>query len=121
MNAGLAPGRTSRFAMSLGAASPATASGDFDEEHYSLHLTGDAELARLLNIAQALGVGTPGIGLAGTAQLDVEVAGSWMGFAPPAPSGTVQLHTATAELQGVSEPLLVDTAVGRPGESVWSR
>ncbi len=98
------------FAMSLGAASPATASGDFDEEHYSLHVNGDAELAQLLNIAQALGIGTPGVGLAGPAKLDVEIAGSWMGFAPPAPSGTMQLHTVTAELQGVSEPLLVDTA-----------
>ncbi|MGB8889349.1 MAG: AsmA family protein [Candidatus Korobacteraceae bacterium] len=98
------------FAMPLGAASPATASGDFDEEHYSLHVSGDAELARLLNIAQALGIGTPGVGLAGPAQLDVDLAGSWMGFAPPAPSGTIQLNTVTAELQGVSEPLLIDSA-----------
>jgi AsmA family/AsmA-like C-terminal region len=98
------------FAMPLGAASPATASGDFDPEHYSLHVSGGAELARLLNIAQALGVGTPGVGLAGSAQLDVDLAGSWMGFAPPAPSGTLQLRTVTAELQGVSEPLLIDTA-----------
>ncbi len=96
--------------MPLGAASPATASGDFDEEHYSLHVSGDAELARLLNIAQALGIGTPGVGLAGPAQLDVDLAGSWMGFAPPAPSGTIQLNTVTAELQGVSEPLLIDSA-----------
>ena len=98
------------FAMPLGAASPATASGDFDQERYSLHVTGDAELARLLNIAQALGIGTPGVGLAGPAQMDVDIAGPWMGFAPPAPSGTVQLHTVTAELQGVSEPLLIDSA-----------
>ena len=98
------------FAMPLGAASPATASGGFDTEHYSLHVSGDAELARLLNIAQALGIGTPGVGLAGSAQLDVDLAGSWTGFAPPAPSGTVQLHAVTAELQGVAEPLLIDTA-----------
>ena len=30
-----------------------------------------------------------------------------MGFAQPAPSGKLQVKTATAELQGVSEPLLV--------------
>ncbi len=98
------------FAMPLGAASPATASGYFDQEHYSLHVSGDAELVRLLNIAQALGIGTPGVGLAGAAQLDVDVAGSWMGFTPPAPSGTMQLHKVTAELQGVAEPLLIDMA-----------
>lgn len=98
------------FAMPLGADSPATASGLFDEDHYGLHLSGGAELGRLLNAAQALGVGTPGIGLAGPAQLDIQVAGSWMGFAQPSPTGKVQAHNAIAELQGVSEPLLVDTA-----------
>lgn len=98
------------FAMPLGAASPATASGTFDQGHYSLHLSGGAELGRLLNAAQALGVGTPGLGLAGPAQLDVQVAGSWMGFAPPFPSGNLQIHNSTAELQGVSEPLKIDSA-----------
>ena len=98
------------FAIPLGAASPATASGSFDTEHYSLHVSGDAELARLMRVAQALGVGTPGVGLAGAAQMDVNVAGSWTGFAPPSPSGKLQLRTVTAELQGVSEPLMIDTA-----------
>ncbi len=98
------------FAMPLGAVSPATASGFFDEDHYDLRVSGDAELSRLLNIAQALGIGTPGVGLAGSAQLDLDIAGTWMGFAPPAPSGKVQVHGATAELQGVSEPLLVSSA-----------
>lgn len=98
------------FAIPLGATSPATASASFDPEHYSFHLAGNAELGRLLNVAQSLGVGTPGIGLAGTAQVDIDVAGPWMGFTPPVPSGKVQLRAATAELQGVSEPLQIDSA-----------
>jgi len=98
------------FAIPLGANSPATASGEFDEDHYRLHLSGGAELGRLLIVAQALGVGTPGVGLAGPAQVDFDVAGTWTGFAPPVPSGKVQVHDVTAELQGVSEPLLVDAA-----------
>lgn len=98
------------FAMPLGAPSPATGSGEIDADRYSLHVSGGAELGRLLNVAQALGIGTPGIGLAGVAQVDVGTVGSWMGFASPAPSGKMQVRTATAELQGVSEPLLIDTA-----------
>jgi hypothetical protein len=98
------------FAMPLGAASPASVSGEFDKDQYSLHLSGAAELGRLLDVAQAFGIGTPGIGLAGAAQIDIEVAGTWTGFAPPVPSGKVQVRTATAELQGVSEPLVVDAA-----------
>ena len=53
------------FPIPLGAISPATASAVFDEDHYSVNLKGEAELTRLLNIAKALGVGTPGVGLAG--------------------------------------------------------
>ncbi|MGA2903086.1 MAG: AsmA family protein [Candidatus Korobacteraceae bacterium] len=98
------------FAMPLGAPSPATGSGEIDTESYSLHLSGSAELGRLLRVAQAFGIGTPGIGLAGVAQVDVGTVGSWTGFASPAPSGKMQVRTATAELQGVSEPLLIDTA-----------
>ncbi len=98
------------FAMPLGAPSPATGSGEIDVDNYSLHVSGAAELGRLLNVAQAFGIGTPGIGLAGVAQVDVGTEGSWMGFASPAPSGKMQVRTATAELQGVSEPLMIDTA-----------
>ena len=57
----------------------------FDQDRYSVNLKGEAELARLLNIAKALGVGTPGVGLAGAAQIDLDVAGTWVGFAPPVP------------------------------------
>ena len=99
------------FPIPLGAASPATGSGELTADRYSLHLTGGAELGRLLNLAQAFGVGTPGVGLGRSAQVDLEVAGAWMGFAEPSPSGKLQVSTATAELQGVSEPLLIDTAV----------
>ncbi len=98
------------FPVPLGAVSPATGSGEFTTENYNLHLSGGTELGRLLNLAQAIGVGTPGIGLAGSAQMDLQVAGSWTGFAEPYPSGKLQVSTATVELQGVSEPLLVDTA-----------
>ncbi len=98
------------FPIPLGGASPATGSGEFTEDRYRLTLNGGAELGRLLNLAQAVGVGTPGVGLEGSAQMELQVAGSWMGFAEPYPSGKLQVSSATAELQGVTEPLLIDTA-----------
>ncbi len=98
------------FPLALGAASPATASAEFDPDHYSVTLNGEAELARLLNVGKSLGVGTPGVGLTGPAQIDVQVAGTWVGFAPPAPSGKIQLRDVTAELQGVSEPMQISSA-----------
>src|ERR1035438_9890416 len=52
----------------------------------------------------------PGVGLAGAAQVDLDVAGTWVGFAPPVSSGNMQLHSVTAELQGVAEALLISSA-----------
>ena len=98
------------FPIPLGAISPATANAVFDADHYSANLKGEAELTRLLTIAKALGVGTPGLGLAGIAQVDLDVAGTWVGFAPPVSSGNLQLRSVTAELQGVAEPLLISSA-----------
>ena len=98
------------FTMPLGAASPATAGGYFDLHQYRITLEGDAEMARLMSIAKAMGIGAPAIGLAGPAQLNLEIAGGWTGFASPAPSGKLQLINATAELQGVGEPLQVASA-----------
>ena len=98
------------FAISLGAASPATASGYFDLERYQITLNGNAELTRLLNVARATGIGTPRLGLAGPAQVDLQIAGTFTGFAPPLPSGRLQVSDATAELLGVLEPLKVSSA-----------
>jgi AsmA protein len=98
------------FPMPLGAASPATTRGYFDLQHYRITLDGDAELTRLMSVAKAMGIAAPAIGLAGVAQLDLEIAGGWSGFASPVPSGKLQIRDATAELQGVGEPLQVDSA-----------
>lgn len=98
------------FAVPLGDVSPATASGELDQQQYSFHLGGGAELGWLLNLAQAIGIGTPGVGLAGSAQVNVDVSGPWLGFAMPVPTGKITVSTATAELQGITEPMLVDTA-----------
>lgn len=98
------------FPMPLGAASPATARGYFDQQRYSIAVNGDAESARLLDVARAMGMGAPAIGLAGPAQLDLEIAGGWTGFARPMSSGRLQLHNATTELQGVSGPMQVNSA-----------
>ena len=102
--------RVKPFAMPLGAASPASAEGYFDLAQYNIHLQGNAELTRLLAIARATGVGTPAIGLAGQAQIDFSLAGSWAGFAPPIPKGKLQVHDATVELQGVLQPMEVSAA-----------
>ena len=95
------------FALPLGASSPATATATFDRDRYQINLAGHAELSRLVSVAQAFGVGTPGIGLAGNADLTLSISGTWAGFSAPSPNGKIQVRSATAELQGVAEPLQI--------------
>ena len=98
------------LAIPLGASPPAIAAAVFDTERYQVSLTGNAELSQLLSVARSVGVGTPGIGLEGNADINLKLSGTWAGFAPPAPSGKVDVHNITAELQGVAEPLQVTSA-----------
>ena len=100
----------SPFAVSMGAPSPAVVSGFFDQDNYRASVTGDAELKRLLQIARAFGISTPGIGLAGEAQVGLGIAGAWAGFSAPVISGEMRLRDVSAELQGVNEPLQIASA-----------
>ena len=98
------------FAFPLGSPSPAVAKAYFDLKQYRIDLDGAGDLARLLSVGRAMGIGAPAIGAAGPAQVDFNIAGTWAGFASPAPSGRMQIHDATVELQGVFEPLQVTFA-----------
>ncbi len=100
----------SPFPLAMGGASPAVASGFFDAENYRATISGDVELTRLLRVARAFGIGTPGVGLAGGADVELDLAGAWAGFSAPVISGQMQLRNASAELQGVNEPLHIASA-----------
>jgi hypothetical protein len=99
------------FAFPLGSTSPAVAKALFDLNQYRIDVAGSAELARLLSIGRSMGIGAPAIGAAGLAQVDFNIAGTWAGFALPAATGKMQFHDTTVELQGIFEPLHVDSAL----------
>jgi AsmA protein len=98
------------FAFPLGAPSPATASGFLDEENYRATLSGEGEMANLLQVTRALGISTPAVGLQGKAEVELEITGPWAGFTPPTVSGQVQVRDGIAELPGINEPLGVQSA-----------
>jgi len=106
------------FAMPLGAPSPVMAGGSFGLSRYRIGLKGDAELTRLVAVARAMGIGTPSLGLSGPAQIDLEIAGTWAGFALPVPSGKLQIRNAIVEMPGVLEPLQVSSATVALAEQV---
>jgi uncharacterized protein involved in outer membrane biogenesis len=98
------------FDLPLGANAPATVEGLLDDEHFALHVKGDATLERLQQFARAVGVGAPKIALAGPAALDLVIGGKWTAFSAPEVTGTAQLKNARAEVPGLSAPVEIAAA-----------
>ena len=99
------------FPVALGGAAPASVHATVTRAGYSVSIQGDADLRRLLRVAQGLGVPAPRRDIPGAARVDLDVAGAWAGFGSPLPVGTVQLKNVTAELPGVAAPLHLSSAV----------
>jgi hypothetical protein len=98
------------FSVPLGAATPASASGLISGDGYSFSLQGDSDLARVLNVARALGVGAPKFQLKGTARLNAELQGEWRGFVQSDATGTMQVRNLVAEVPGVASPVKIASA-----------
>jgi hypothetical protein len=95
-----------------------TAAGWMTGRSYSLSLVGEGEVARALRLARIVGLPTPAVITEGSAQLNLQVAGSWvglggeLGIAFPAPqvTGTAKLRNVKAAIRGIGEPLEISSA-----------
>lgn len=101
----------SPFEVDLGARSPATVRGMVTRTEYTLAVEGDADLPRLLSIAQGLGIPAPQPAITGTAHLDLDIRGVWAGFGSPLPVGNVQVRNAIVNLAAAAAPLRLGSAV----------
>jgi AsmA protein len=93
----------------LGGAAPANASGWISTTGYNLQVQGDAELARLLQVARATGIAGPRFGLFGAAKLDVGLSGDWEGTRVGT-FGKAQIRSARAEVPGIAGPVQIHSA-----------
>jgi hypothetical protein len=98
------------FAVPMGLPTPASASGWFSRDGYEFNLQGDGELARILSMARALGVGAPKFQLKGTAHLNTQIEGEWRGFVQSDTMGTMQVKNLVAEVPGVASPVRISSA-----------
>ena len=94
----------------LGAAVPASTSGWISRDGYSFSLQGDGDIARILNVARALGIGAPKFQLKGTARLNAQLEGEWKGFVQSDATGTMQVRNLVAEVPGVASPVKIASA-----------
>jgi len=98
------------FRLQLDGGAPAVLYASLSRSGYEVNLQGDAQLARLEQVARTLGVHAPPHVKKGTARLDLQIAGLWTGFPALAVTGKAQLRNVTAELRGVAAPLQISSA-----------
>jgi hypothetical protein len=82
-----------------------------------MRIQGEGEVSRTLRIAGLIGLHAVKANVEGTAQMDLQIAGSWAGsvsgssgFSAPAVTGTVQLHSLLATARGVHGPIEISSA-----------
>ncbi|MGH9492602.1 MAG: AsmA family protein [Terriglobales bacterium] len=98
------------FAVSLDAPTPTVVRGRFDYLGYRIGLAGDAEVRRLWQVAQALGLRPPQAAVHGAAHLNLELAGNWLNFAPATTLGSAQLRNLEVQMLGLAAPLHLNGA-----------
>ena len=107
------------FPVGVGRALPATARGWVNRSGYNISLAGEVVVPKALRVARM--VGLPALQSAtteGTAQVDVQIAGSWAGrgngtasgFSGPQVTGTAKLHNVRIALRDVGGPIEISSA-----------
>ena len=104
------PGRiigTSTFAVPLSSGPPALANGWVSPNGYAIRIKGEAEILRLVQVGRALGIAVPKIGTYGSANINLDISGKWVGLPRPSVSGTARLKSARAEVPGIASPIQI--------------
>jgi hypothetical protein len=90
--------------------------GWVDRSGYGFTILGDAEVGKTLRWARMLGIRTLNSAAEGSAQLNLQIAGSWMGqggtaaFAGPQVTGSAKLRNVRFGLRGAGEPVEISSA-----------
>jgi len=97
------------FSLNLGRPAPVVVRGRIERSGYWLQVKGEAQLRRLLQTAQTVGLPAPAVTAEGAAKVDLQVAGAWNG-AVPLTTGKAQLRGVRADVNGLNAPLEIATA-----------
>ena len=105
------------FPVALGRGGPATVHGWASRSGYKVSIAGEAEIARTLRVARVLGLQALTTTADGIAKVDLQIAGSWVGWTSRAPivfsqsqvTGTARLRNVRAEIRGVDGALEINS------------
>jgi hypothetical protein len=103
------------FALGSGHTVP-TVVGWVNRGGYDFAISGETEVAKALRLARMMGLAAPAAAVEGSAQLDLQVAGSWRsdgttaGFAGPQVTGTAKLRNDHVTIRGTGKPVTILSA-----------
>ncbi len=106
------------FPVAIGRVVPPTARGWINRSGYSLSVVGEAEIPKALRVAPMFGLAALQSATEGTAQVDLQIAGSWAGhsngtasgFSAPQVTGTAKLRNVRIAVRGVGGPIEIVSA-----------
>ncbi len=106
------------FALSTAHNAGLSLRGWLNRASYSFSVAGETEIAKALRIAHGVGLPAAAVNPEGTAQLNLQIAGSWVGpggelgvgFPAPEATGTARLRNVRVAVLGASEPLEIASA-----------
>jgi len=106
------------FPVAIGRAAVATARGWVNRGGYHLAVAGDADIPRALRVARMFGLPALQPATEGSAQVDLQIAGSWAGrsqgttsgFTGPQVTGTAKLRNVRIAVRGVGGPVEIASA-----------
>jgi uncharacterized protein involved in outer membrane biogenesis len=99
------------LAIAMGRPTPVAVRARLSRSGYSVQVQGDAQLRRLLQSAETLGLSVARFSADGPAKLDLQIAGEWRGFGAPTITGKAQLHGVHADLNELSDALEISSAL----------
>ena len=98
------------LAIAMGRPVPIAVRAKLSRSGYNVRAQGDAEVRRLLQSAETLGLPVAKVSADGPVKVDLQIAGEWRGFAAPSITGKAQLHAVHADVAEFTEPLEIETA-----------
>jgi hypothetical protein len=106
------------FAVAIGRTSDPTAQGWINRDGYKLSVAGEAEIAKALRVARMFGFPALQSAAEGSAQIDLQIAGSWAershgtssGFTGPQVNGMAKLRNIRILVRGVAGPVEIASA-----------
>lgn len=103
--------RIGPFPLNLSGNAPVTAGGWLSASEYRFFLRGENDVRGLYRLANTMGAAKFRPVMEGSARFDIDVAGLWQGFAAPNVSGTAQLRSSRAGVQGLNPAIEIASAL----------